>query len=484
MQELTDDQLDGLFRQSADAFDPPVDPVAWADMRNRLDAHDRTAPGPGWFNSPLLRRGLPLLLLLLLIGSGWYVWQQQPNGVSSVVAINRPNAPATPKTKSNATPTSTGTDRGSAAPVTPKRSISDQSRVRQPARITPNDVLAVTATSVPVSPNDITILTTTRPVNLPKADTQRGTNRLRVTRPIRSRREASQKQAAEAVPPTNPRTRSINPDETPSLTETASATLPKTVTEQTDLPVAVSLNSLAIRPGEWPALSGSIGRTMQVLDLPADHLSQPAVSSAVTQRGLSVRVVLAPDLSAVGLRNFARPGTNAGLLLEYRLTPRWSVQAGALWSEKIYNAKPGDYTWPAYQYWNVKPVGIEGRCNMIDVPLNIRYDFALRSRADGRQPSRWFASTGLTSYLILNERYHYNYAWPDDPAIKVRETPINDASRYGFSQLNVSAGYERALSRRLSWQVEPFMKIPLKQVGFYKINLLSTGAFVSLRYKL
>jgi len=121
---------------------------------------------------------------------------------------------------------------------------------------------------------------------------------------------------------------------------------------------------------------------------------------------------------------------------------------------------------------------------MIDVPLNVRYDFVLRPRAAGGQPSRWFASAGVTSYVILNEHYNFNYAWPNDPAISISETRVDSTSRYGFSQLNVSAGYERALSRRLSWQVEPFMKVSLKGVGYYKVNLLSTGAFVSLRYKL
>ena len=45
MSELTDDQLDGLFRKSAEEFDPPYDPAAWQDMKTRLDAHDQTMPG-------------------------------------------------------------------------------------------------------------------------------------------------------------------------------------------------------------------------------------------------------------------------------------------------------------------------------------------------------------------------------------------------------------------------------------------------------
>ena len=85
---------------------------------------------------------------------------------------------------------------------------------------------------------------------------------------------------------------------------------------------------------------------------------------------------------------------------------------------------------------------------------------------------------------MRQEDYDFNY--PADAHIYA-STPRGwhgSTGRYNFSQLNLSAGYERALSRRLSWQVEPFVKAPLKGVGFYKINLLSTGAFFSLRYKL
>jgi hypothetical protein len=86
---------------------------------------------------------------------------------------------------------------------------------------------------------------------------------------------------------------------------------------------------------------------------------------------------------------------------------------------------------------------------------------------------------------MLQEDYSYNYANPDDPRIndRAREWTTSTGS-YGFSHLNVSAGYERAFGKRLSWQVEPFVKVPLKGVGYYKLNLISTGAFFSLRYKL
>jgi len=199
-------------------------------------------------------------------------------------------------------------------------------------------------------------------------------------------------------------------------------------------------------------------------------------------RGLSLRAIVAPDLTTIGLRDFVRPGTNLGLMLEYRFSNRWSVQAGGMWSKKVYEAYPEQYNWPSYWKWAVPVESVNGTCSMVDIPVNIRYDFLLRPRQPGL-PARWFVSGGVTSYVMLREIYNYVYANPNDPRIKFRKWDGN-SGRYGFSHLNVSVGYERALTRRWAWQVEPFLKMPLQRVGYFKINLISTGAFLSLRYKL
>ena len=200
-------------------------------------------------------------------------------------------------------------------------------------------------------------------------------------------------------------------------------------------------------------------------------------------RGLSVRFAVSPDLSGIGLKNFARPGTNIGLLLEYRLSSRWSIQAGVIQSTKVYKALTSEYTVPGrfVEITHETTESVDGRCTMFDIPINMRYDVVVKSRLDGALPTRWFLSGGVTSYIMKKEEYHYTY-----PPHTYNQPEDYSASSggYGFSHINVSMGYERSISRRLSWQIEPFMKMPLKGVGFFKVNLSSTGAFFSLRYKL
>jgi len=385
MQELTDDQLDGLFRKSAEAFNPPADSAAWADLQTRLDTHDRTEPGKLSTRNRLVGWGLPLLLLFVLTGSGWYLVQRtgQANKATPAVASNVPAKRRLPASQTESVSTLAGAAPASTAPDVPQQKMGNPPATKQqPVPLVPNGVSAFVAKPEPVSSDN----KANRATKSESAAVQPETNTLPVagsvgvTGPMPTSRATRRRQSAPgrtnlkrifssslatpvntpepasrlalspasagAIPPKGPRLQSLNPDWSPASTQSASAADTLTATAPGNVPVSMPLNWLAIRAGQWPAMPGFINREVSLPVIPAEPRAQPAVSSAVTQRGFSIRFALSPDLSAVGLHNFARPGTNVGLLLEYRLAPRWSVQAGALWSTKVYNAKPGEYTWP------------------------------------------------------------------------------------------------------------------------------------------
>ncbi|RYZ34776.1 MAG: hypothetical protein EOP49_34165, partial [Sphingobacteriales bacterium] len=60
LQELPDDELDKLFRSSAEEFEPPYNADDWNSLRQRLDEDDRSR-----FLYRFIYWGLPLVLLLL-----------------------------------------------------------------------------------------------------------------------------------------------------------------------------------------------------------------------------------------------------------------------------------------------------------------------------------------------------------------------------------------------------------------------------------
>ena len=58
-----------------------------------------------------------------------------------------------------------------------------------------------------------------------------------------------------------------------------------------------------------------------------------------------------------------------------------------------------------------------------------------------------------------------------------------NADNYWFSVLNLSVGYERVISKRLSIQAEPYLKVPLTGLGAGSMKMGSYGMFFSLKYR-
>ena len=555
MPELTDDQLDGLFRKSAEEFNPPFDPAAWQDMRARLDTNDHTIPGgiPVWKN--LLRWGLPVLLLLL-IGGGWYAYRKTnlPTGKAVSPAVTSPKSelnriakgepkPEPPRLVDTKQPMlkPTGTPDGKVNEVgqsadraesagdlaNPENHVNksttrltettlptvNEATKRVSAKTTPTTSLDKPRVSDATKSVTSSYRLTTGQKRMSRsrlAPTPVTTTNAEVTTGLLSKHSGFKNSVANrkrrigkrdlvafsAINYAIPTSSSFNKQRVRTnrksvQSDAENTVLPSGSTLSVESNEATSVSfptatDLAIRPAHWTKLAFTNRSVVTPPDTTDTDYVQKSAPQPAVQRGLSVRFVVAPDLSAVGLKNFTRPGTNIGLLLEYRLASRWSVQAGVIQSTKVYKASTADYVLPEYiKTWAVQPDGIYGRCNMLDIPINLRYDVIVKPRLDGRLPSRWFVSGGVTTYIINKEDYTYDYDMPNDPRIKVWSwSNPTTGIKYGFSNLNLSIGYERAFSRRLSWQIEPFMKVPLRSVGSYKIDLLSTGAFFSLRYKL
>ena len=194
------------------------------------------------------------------------------------------------------------------------------------------------------------------------------------------------------------------------------------------------------------------------------------------KKGLSIRLAYSPDISTVGNNEITKIGSNWGALLEYRLSKHLIVQSGIIKSIKYYDVYPEQYDWvwgnPASKLMEINAV-----CNMLDIPLNIRYDIIANNK------SRIFVSTGLTSYLMMKEKYHYDYEDNANTNIKRRDWS-GKTGMYKSSNLNLSVGFEKQVARSLTLQIEPFAKSPLKNIGFGKVPLITYGLMFSADYQL
>lgn len=207
---------------------------------------------------------------------------------------------------------------------------------------------------------------------------------------------------------------------------------------------------------------------------PAASKSTVNITSA---NRLEISAVFGPDFSNVDFVSSDKTGMNIGIMLAYRFTERLSVQTGLLYSQKHYTAVGDAYKgYPEYYMGNpnLKMKWVQADCFMWDIPINIRYDWLLKEK------QRAFASVGVSSYVMNKEDLQYYHSYYNNPADKVWVNEQN--SSFLMSALNLSVGFEQRISRAFSIQAEPFMKLPVREIGYGKIDLNSFGIFLSLKY--
>ena len=84
MQELPDDELDKLFRKSAEEFESEFNPQSWASMRKKLDDEDGKSGSIVWWKA-----GVFALLLLTMGVAGYYLWPEtKPDNKENTLTDN------------------------------------------------------------------------------------------------------------------------------------------------------------------------------------------------------------------------------------------------------------------------------------------------------------------------------------------------------------------------------------------------------------
>ncbi|UTA67385.1 hypothetical protein [Emticicia sp. 21SJ11W-3] len=492
--DLSDDEFDELFRQSAEKTDIDFDPEAWNQMSLKLDAAGTGAPVKPKGGNTLGKWGLPLAILLLLILTGVYFFinpstQNKVNQVTTGATKTQSIEPELSATKSN----TADTEPQSAVEVNTKENNES---------LKPETTAQASAEKQPKL-NNVTIKDAKQPEasadKLPKKikTSSTSTHDLPVT--------LAESNETKQTPTTTEKPKAIRS----GYSSGNRGAMKKSLFSLKNKPLAAGIktenfgsegmkaanenykaNTAIATPAErlqWAALHSltphkrikSVRYALPEIDYAPIELPTPPKikQGSIFNKGLNIRLALSPDLSFVASNHIGKIGTNWAALLEYRFNQRLSVQTGVIRSMKRYHAYPYQYEWASYLSLQSPLKDIDATCKMLDIPLNLRYDITTQPN------SRWFASAGFTSYIMLNETYKYNYENPADPNIKRRGWQ-GETGTYPFSVLNLSAGYEHRLFRGLTIQAEPIFKAPLGKVGYGKVRLATAGIFFSVKYPL
>lgn len=198
--------------------------------------------------------------------------------------------------------------------------------------------------------------------------------------------------------------------------------------------------------------------------------------------GLYMNFTISPDLSGVGSfigTDGVRSGVKAGILLEYQPVSRFSIYGGGFLSSKRYIADASEYTAPPGFWTNgEQPTDVDGSCNVLEIPIGVRYRWL-------KKPNHTlYVGGGINSYLLLWEKYIYNYDIPyPNPGMRGQWEGRNQNKHWlGVSMF--SFGYEKKIGQKSYFQIEPFFQLPLNGIGFGSVKLYSYGTYLTLKYKI
>lgn len=183
------------------------------------------------------------------------------------------------------------------------------------------------------------------------------------------------------------------------------------------------------------------------------------------ERGLLLGIATGPEWNQVKGQGVRKAGFDFGLIAGYRFSRRLSVETGVGLAKKYY--------WSTGKYFKAQGmdvVRLDGSSTIIEIPLKVKYDVPVQ------QKSSVFASAGVMSYLLTNEKNDYILL------VNGAETSMTaiypNASRYFASAIDISAGYERYFGRLTALRIEPYMQIPLRGIGVGTMQVMSAGVHV------
>jgi lipopolysaccharide export system protein LptC len=441
--DISDDELDDLFREASDKVDIPFDQSSFDKLNQKINNQSQVK------RFEYVKRVKWLLLLLFVfIGAGLVYRAVKTNGVSLETQKNQSsNISISQQAEKNKSFTNNEgkVSLPSIQSAQEKQKLSDAKTVEKPDLASLNKkVPSEKEQSISkATQNESVIVAKTNTTKKTKTFTKVDKNRITTIQSI-------------------------------SNTSQNTISIVNLVTQKEQ-----SKQISMLKHKEVKTLAVNLKIELPKTAIPQEEFAKPVV--ALQKQKFSrfgVRLAFAPDANAVENFSSFALGKSAGILLEYKISKRFIIQAGAIYAAKTYGTSIDNYhAWA--KNWSTRPIkpnNVEGTCNMIDLPLNLRFNVF-------QKPNQtWFVSSGLSSYLMLKETYEYYYDTPTAPTGLPTYLTWKRDNDYYFSTLNLSFGFEKRIGKGLTIQAEPYLKTPLTEVGRGKVNLYSSGLLFSIKH--
>ena len=120
----------------------------------------------------------------------------------------------------------------------------------------------------------------------------------------------------------------------------------------------------------------------------------------------------------------------------------------------------------------MKIMQVDGYSRIIEIPVSVRYDFAKTPNGN------FFASTGLSSYLLTNENNQYHTMLNGTEQMMYGNYKKNET--YVAGSIDLGVGYSQNFGKKNSIRFQPYLQIPVNGIGVGDLHVMGTGIRLSL----
>jgi len=188
----------------------------------------------------------------------------------------------------------------------------------------------------------------------------------------------------------------------------------------------------------------------------------------------ALTVLGAPEVNGIGGFADAKSGTNIGLLFSAGIFNKITISTGANYAVMPYNTNIANYH-SSYSF-KTNPSQIEADCRALDIPINIDYQLY------NKHQNKFSIGTGLSSYIMMHESYDYYYSDPTTKGPTAYTVPNH--GKYFFGIANIQATYTRQVNSKFGVSVQPYLKLPLTNIGYSQAKLQTAGVAVGLSWNI
>lgn len=210
------------------------------------------------------------------------------------------------------------------------------------------------------------------------------------------------------------------------------------------------------------------------------QMNCPSAPQSFNWKRFAIGLAWAPDFNSLNFKREAKVTNKLGLRLFWKPLTRFEIQSGIFFNRKKY-VSPGEEYHPPAGYWGqqtngIVPDWVNGSCAVIDIPVTIGFDVIQTKRWN------WSINGGLSNYILLDEIYSYEFEKPNPDAVWGWETGEN--TTLNWSVMNASIGGEFLWRSKTSLKIEPFIQMPLQDIGWASVSLYGYGVLFTVKQNL